>query len=80
MAVSLKAQERDADVVVRKGKYDYHIYPISDAALRWLKGHSPHARWNRIDGQQTMTVSHADATRLVSDIRKNDFRLRGRFS
>ncbi len=78
MPVRLTAEEQSADFVVRKGKYDYRIHPISDAALRWLKGHSPHARWNRIDGQPTVTVSPAEAARLAVDIRRNDFRLRGR--
>jgi hypothetical protein len=79
MAVRLRAEEQSADVVVRKDKYDYRIYPISDAALRWLRGRSPHARWNIIDGQPTITASRADTARLVADIRRNDFRVRGRF-
>jgi hypothetical protein len=77
MPVRLKADEQSADVVVRKGKYDCRIYPISDAALRWLKGHSPHARWSRIDGQQTITAPRDEAARLVADVRNNDFQVRG---
>ena len=38
MALRMTAEEQSADVVVRKGKFDYRIYPISDAALRWLRG------------------------------------------
>jgi hypothetical protein len=79
MAVRLTAEEQSADVVVRKGKHDYRIYPISDAALRWLKGRTPNAQWNRISGQQAMTASHSDTARLVMDCRHNDFRVRGRF-
>jgi hypothetical protein len=50
MAVRLTAKEQNADVLVRKGKHDYRIYPISDAALRWPKGRSPHALWKTISG------------------------------
>jgi hypothetical protein len=79
MAVRLTAEEQSADVVVRKDKHDYRIYPISDAALRWLKGRSSHAQWNTISGQQTMIASRADTAHLVADCRNNDFRVRGRF-
>jgi hypothetical protein len=78
MPVRLTAEEKSADVVVRKGKYECRIYPISDAALRWLKGHSPHAQWNIMDGKQTITTSRAEAARLVADVRNHDFRVRGR--
>ena len=77
MAVRLTAEEQSADVVVRKGKHDYRIYPISDAALRWLKGHSPHALWKTISGQQAMTAPPADTARLVAEIRSQDFQVLG---
>ncbi len=77
MPVRLRADKQNADVVVRKGKYDCRIYPISDAALRWLKGHSPHASWNIIDGRRTITASRAEAARLVADVRNNDFQVCG---
>lgn len=77
MPVRLTAEEQNADVVVRKGKYDYRIYPISDAALRWLRGRSPHATWSTISGRHTMTASRADTARLIADIRKHDFRVCG---
>lgn len=78
MPVRLTAEERNADVVVRKTKYDCRIYPISDAALRWLKGHSPQAQWNIIDGRRAIMASRTEAARLVADIRNNDYRVRGR--
>jgi hypothetical protein len=77
MAVRLTANEQSADVVVRKGKYDYRIYPISDAALRWLKGHSPSATWSTISGQETITATRRETARLIADVRSNDFRVRG---
>ena len=79
MALRMTAEEQSADVVVRKGKFDYRIYPISDAALRWLRGRSPHAVWSRISGRDTISASRADTTRLVSEIRHRDFRVRGHF-
>ena len=80
MPVRLKAEEQSADVVVRKGKYDYRIYPISDVALRWLKARWPHAMWKTIDGKPTMTASRAEAAHLVADIRHSDFRVCGGLS
>ena len=78
MAVRLTAEEQNADVVVRKGRGDYRIFPISDAALRWLKGHSPDARWNVMDGQPAITASRAETARLSDEVRGNDFRVCGR--
>jgi hypothetical protein len=77
MTVRLTAEEQCADVVVRKGKFAYRIYPISDAALRWLKGHFPHAVWDRISGQETITASRPETTRFIAEMRHSDFRVRG---
>jgi hypothetical protein len=80
MALRLTAEEQSADVVVRKGKYDYRIYPISDGALRWLKGREPHAVWHTISGRDAVTASRAETASLIAAIRNNDFQVRGQFS
>ncbi len=77
MPVRLRAEERSADVLVRKGRGDYRIYPISDAALRWLKECEPRGAWSVISGRDTMTASRAETSRLLNKIRSNDFRVRG---
>ncbi len=77
MPVRLTAAEQHADFVVRKDGGEYRIHSISDAALRWLKGRFPHARWAIIDGRETLTASRADARRLLAQMRSNDFEVRG---
>lgn len=78
MPVRLTADEKHADFVVRKDRSDYRIYSISDEALRWLKAHSPHALWGRMDGRETVMASHVEATRLLAQMRSNDFEVRGK--
>jgi hypothetical protein len=77
MPLRLTANERGVDFVVRKGVVDYRVYPISDAGLRWLKSHFPHALWNRINGREAVTASYPDVARLLEGMRQNDFRVCG---
>lgn len=77
MPVRMKGAERGADFMVRKDRDEYRIFPISGEALRWLKAHSPHARWGTIHGRNTVIAARADAARLLREMRRNDFQVHG---
>ena len=77
MALRLTAEEQGSDVLVRKDDSEYRIFPISDAALRWLKSHSPHAVWSTVSGREAITTSRNEARHLIAEIRRNDFQVRG---